>query len=265
MIQLSVITVTYNAASVIEKCLQSITTQKSEKLEYIVVDGLSKDQTPEIVRKFGDKVDQFVSEKDSGIYDAMNKGWQKARGEFVLFINADDVLNAGAAEKIIETISAHPEQDIHFFPVDLTSPEGRKLGQFRPALDRGDHHYYSVPACHQGIVMRLSTIERLGGFDLSFKTIADFDLVIRSLKGGAKFGVSEFPVATFSLGGASADPLRYENELRKLYLKHGYYDVKAKLFLRYVRLSIGLQKALPKSLVKFVKKIKKSKFSDFEV
>lgn len=265
MIKLSIITVTYNAEQVIENCLKSIVAQKTSEVEYLVVDGLSKDKTVQIVNEYRSSIDQFVSEKDTGIYDAMNKGWRMAKGEYILFINADDSLNPDAAQAILKTISSHPSLDILFFPVNILSQDGNLLGQFIPKIDRPDHSYYSVPACHQGIVMKRSLFEQFKGFDQTFRTIADFDLIISSLKKQATFEVFEFPISSFSIGGQSANPIKYEGELRKLYKKHNYYDFRSEIFLSYVRMSLFLQKALPKQLVKSIKRIKKSKFSDFEV
>src|SRR6186713_1273807 len=90
--KISIITVCYNGAKTIGATIESVLSQTHPDLEYVIVDGGSTDGTVELVKRFGVKIDRFVSEKDRGLYDAMNKGWKQATGEVIGFLNADDVL-----------------------------------------------------------------------------------------------------------------------------------------------------------------------------
>lgn len=92
MVKISVITVCYNAVDGIEKTILSVLNQNCSNIEYIIIDGGSNDGTEEIIRKYADKIDYWISEPDNGIYDAMNKGIRVATGDFLIFINSDDVL-----------------------------------------------------------------------------------------------------------------------------------------------------------------------------
>jgi len=87
---ISIITVTYNAANLLEKTLKSVAEQSHNAIEYIVVDGASKDDTLQVIKRNEHKVDKWISEPDRGIYDAMNKGLKMASGDFVMFLNAGD-------------------------------------------------------------------------------------------------------------------------------------------------------------------------------
>ncbi|EFM9915173.1 glycosyltransferase, partial [Escherichia coli] len=84
--KLSIVTVVYNGERFIENAINSVISQKNEQVEYIIVDGGSTDSTLNIIEKYKNKIDIFISEKDKGIYDAMNKGWSKATGEYVAFL-----------------------------------------------------------------------------------------------------------------------------------------------------------------------------------
>src|SRR5687768_5526342 len=89
---ISVITVVFNGAALLERTIKSVRAQTLQDIEYIIIDGGSTDGTQEIIEKHRDAIDVFVSEKDAGIYDAMNKGLRAAKGEYVLFMNAGDEL-----------------------------------------------------------------------------------------------------------------------------------------------------------------------------
>ncbi len=88
--KISIITVTYNAEKVLEKTLTSIFKQTYKNIEVIIIDGGSTDETLHIISKYNDSIDMFISERDDGIYDAMNKGIDIATGDFITFLNADD-------------------------------------------------------------------------------------------------------------------------------------------------------------------------------
>ena len=96
--KVSIITVVYNGAKTIEHTIQSVLNQSYKNIEYIIIDGLSTDGTQKIIEKYIDSISYFVSEKDNGLYDAMNKGIQKATGSMIGIINSDDWYNPYAVE-----------------------------------------------------------------------------------------------------------------------------------------------------------------------
>ena len=111
--RISIITVTYNASSVLEKTLSSVASQTYDNLEYVVVDGASKDDTLSIVDRWRNHIDILVSEPDKGLYDAMNKGARLATGDWILYMNADDIfVNEGVVADVAAFIEAHPEAEV---------------------------------------------------------------------------------------------------------------------------------------------------------
>ncbi|MEM6725896.1 MAG: glycosyltransferase family 2 protein, partial [Bacteroidota bacterium] len=98
---ISVITVVYNGKDLLEGTIKSVINQTYPHIEYVMVDGNSKDGTQEIIQQYADRIDQWISEPDKGLYDAMNKGLRMATGDFVLFMNAgDEFRNPDVLEKV---------------------------------------------------------------------------------------------------------------------------------------------------------------------
>ena len=103
--KISIVTVSYNTSDCIEKTIQSVINQTYPNVEYLIIDGGSTDGTQQIIERYDDRIAYFVSEKDKGLYDGMNKGIAAATGDYLLFMNADDVfVNNEVVEKIDEII-----------------------------------------------------------------------------------------------------------------------------------------------------------------
>ncbi|MCP4122231.1 MAG: glycosyltransferase, partial [Bacteroidetes bacterium] len=133
---LSIITVTYNCAELIRPTLDSILKSKPDGLEYIVIDGASTDGTVDIIRSFGKDIDLIVSEPDSGIYNAMNNGLRVATGEYVLYINAGDLLYTNKVFPAIADQMGKSNSDIYFGDTMLMDNSGRELGLRSSASSR---------------------------------------------------------------------------------------------------------------------------------
>ena len=122
--KISIITVCHNAEDSIESTMLSIFEQTCQEIEYIIIDGNSSDSTLEIIEKYRNKVDKLISEPDSGIYNAMNKGIDAATGDYLIFLNAGDRFHSpDALEKVFGYISKH-NKDIFFADVNLISKKG---------------------------------------------------------------------------------------------------------------------------------------------
>ena len=109
--KISIIIATWNAAKTLRTCLDSIVPQLNKDVELILVDGGSKDETNEIIDSYGDKVSVHISEPDKGIYDAWNKGVKVAKGDWVMFVGADDILLPSAIDTYLQTINNTAEID----------------------------------------------------------------------------------------------------------------------------------------------------------
>jgi hypothetical protein len=125
--KVSIITVTYNAAAVLEPTIESILAQTFTDYEYLIIDGGSKDATPDIIRRYADRLSYWVSEPDRGLYDAMNKGLRAARGEYVWFMNAGDRLyEADTLRKVF--VDAPAGADVYYGDALFYEADGREVG-----------------------------------------------------------------------------------------------------------------------------------------
>lgn len=188
----SVITVTYNVVSQLEKTLSSIESQQYTPIETIVVDGKSTDGTVDIIRKHEEHIAKWVSEPDGGIYDAMNKGVRMANGEWVIFMNAGDTF---ASDDVLQKIF-EKQQD-----ADIIYGDVLKDGSVKKAPE----HYYlyhRMLFCHQSSLTRRQLL--LGcPFDTSHRLSADLKFFLTQYLRKAKFKYVNLPIADFDTTGVS--------------------------------------------------------------
>lgn len=195
----SIITVCFNAEQSIGKTVDSLATQTFRDFEYIVVDGASKDGTLEVVRSRLSFPATIVSEKDNGIYDAMNKGIAMARGEILYFLNADDCFeNDRVLQRIAAADAANGEPELLWGNVIYQYPEGSKHRSFRH-ITAGNLVFLDLN--HQATFARRSLFNRIGSFDLRFRLNADYDFLLRSLQGQASHCWVDVDIARFNAGG----------------------------------------------------------------
>jgi glycosyltransferase involved in cell wall biosynthesis len=193
----SVITVVHNAVSTIEDCIKSVETQSFRDFEYIVVDSLSDDGTSELISKHLDSIDKYVREKDSGIYDAMNKAIAMCEGEYIGIINADDAYFEDTLKRIRAALSKNPEAEIIYGGVEFLSPG---TGSFLV-----DHtNLARTMIAHPSCFVSTHTYRELGTFNSSFKIAADYDFMLRAFSAGAVFHNTGEDLAKYRPGGASA-------------------------------------------------------------
>lgn len=170
---ISLVTVCFNAAATIAATLESVAQQKTDEIEYIVIDGASRDATPAIVQRFEHVVDQFVSEPDKGIYDAWNKGLGRAKGNYVAFIGADDVLLPGALKAYVDYVRQHPDVDY----VSARARYGRRIIG-TPFEWRKFSRYMNV--AHVGSLHARRLFDAFGAFDTSYRIVGDYEFLLRA-------------------------------------------------------------------------------------
>ena len=165
---LTVVTVCYNVVkggrtSAFRNCIDSIRTQTFGSMEHLVVDGGSRDGTVDIIKEYdGQDGFRWISEKDGGIYDAMNKGLRMARGRYVVFINTDDAFSDnGAVEAVMRSIKAE-DADYAFANADVYSENHSHFAYtWYSRIDDIPYGYYP---CHQTVFCRTSALREIGGF-----------------------------------------------------------------------------------------------------
>jgi glycosyltransferase involved in cell wall biosynthesis len=183
MDKITIITVCYNSAKTITQTIESVLSQDYPNLEYIVIDGLSMDGTQEIVKSFGSRISRFISEKDNGLYDAMNKGVALATGTIIGILNSDDIY---AHNKVIsQVVSRFDQKNVDVVYGDLfyfkTGFPNTPLRYYRGGVFSLTRVTYGLMPPHPTFFIKRSVYERYGKFDTTYKLSADFDLILRFL------------------------------------------------------------------------------------
>lgn len=203
--KISVITVVFNGEKTIRETIESVTVQNYQEVEYIVVDGNSTDNTVEIVKSFGDRITKFVSERDRGIYDAMNKGIQLATGEVVGLLNADDLY--ASPDILSQVAAAFKDANVDAVYGDLQYFNGttdRITRHWRAGHYRAGLFLWGWMPPHPTFFIRRSWYEKLGGFRLDMGTAADYELMLRMVhKHEAKMGYVQKVLVRMRVGGVS--------------------------------------------------------------
>lgn len=179
----SIITVTYNAAKVLEDTIQSIVTQTYKNVEYIIIDGRSTDGTLGIINKYRNHIHTVISEPDQGLYDAMNKGIRLATGDYLCFLNAGDCLHEDDTLQLMtHSITGAALPDILYGETDIVDSEGHFLHKRRlsaPGTLTWKSFKKGMLVCHQAFFVRRDLAEP---YDLHYRFSADFDWCIRIMK-----------------------------------------------------------------------------------
>lgn len=180
---ITVITVVFNGAATLEHTIRSVIEQTYDSVEHIIIDGGSTDATLDILRKYDDKVDYWVSEKDAGIYDAMNKGIALARGDYIGMLNADDFFaNPTALEKIVTRLKAS-NVDAVFSCLDIVDPANldRVLRKYRISSLSSFMLRIGVMPAHPTFYCRKSCYDKAGLYRTDYRIAADFEMLVRLL------------------------------------------------------------------------------------
>lgn len=180
----TVVTVTYNAESTIEDTIQSVISQTYHNVEYIIIDGASKDRTMEIVAKYSDRIKTVISEPDKGLYDAMNKGMAMATGDYICFLNSGDCFHEyDTLWDVVHNLQRKNElPDIIYGETAIVNSEGHFMHMRRlssPETLNWKSFRHGMLVCHQAFWVRHTLWEP---YNLKYKFSSDFDWCIRMMK-----------------------------------------------------------------------------------
>ena len=196
--KISIVTVSYNTSDCIEKTIQSVINQTYPNVEYLIIDGGSTDGTQQIIERYDDRIAYFVSEKDKGLYDGMNKGIAAATGDYLLFMNADDVfVNNEVVEKIVHFIEEHPDADVVYGNSEQVLEYGTY--EVKPKVAYINH---KMAISHQATFVKLSLL-RSHPFDLKYRYAADFEQLSSLYLDGYKFVYIDLLVARVEMTGGT--------------------------------------------------------------
>jgi glycosyltransferase involved in cell wall biosynthesis len=198
----SIITVTYNAEAVLQATLDNVLGQTWKDIEYLIIDGGSKDRTLEIVERYRDRLAVVVSEPDKGLYDAMNKGLDRATGEYVCFMNAGDLFASPTA--LEEAMRGGGGADFIYGDAEVFTEEGRPMQWHKRTPDaehlRAASFLRGMVVCHQAMLVRRTCAAR---YDLRWKIAGDIDWSIATLRNCRTKYYTHRPLARFLYGGLS--------------------------------------------------------------
>ena len=199
----SVITIVYNAASTLERTIQSVLNQNYKNIEYIIIDGASTDGSLDIIERYKSHLSYFVSEKDSGIYEAMNKGVKKAKGEIIGILNSDDWYNESAIKTAVEmfkdsSVEIAYGNALMYYPNEPL----RERRLFNAGIPL-EAMWYCMAIAHPATFVRSSVYAKMGLFDESFKIAGDYEFILRCYASGIKFKKTEEVLTNFTDGGYS--------------------------------------------------------------
>lgn len=182
-VKVSIVTPSYNQAQFLEETLRSVLEQDHPDIEYIVVDGGSTDGSLEILQKYASRLAWWVSEPDRGQTDALNKGFARASGEILAWLNSDDTYQPGAVAEAAAYLQAHPEAGMVYGDANLIDEHGSVLGRF-PArqTDYARLLQGSVHIPQQASFFRADLWRQVGPLDASFYFAMDYDLWVRLAK-----------------------------------------------------------------------------------
>jgi glycosyltransferase involved in cell wall biosynthesis len=201
----SIVTVVFNNREGIEKTIRSVIGQTYSDIEYIIIDGGSKDGTLDVIKKYESKIAFWISEKDKGIYDAMNKGLRAAKGDFVLFLNSGDLI---ADETVIEkVIQSANHADCYYGETLLMNGEGEILGTRTELTTRKlpenltwKDMINGMVVSHQSILFRKAVVSE---YDLNYRCSADIKWVIEGLKRSERVVNAKMVISKYLIGGFS--------------------------------------------------------------
>lgn len=243
--KISLITITYNSDKTLRDTIQSVLSQSYLNIEYIIVDGLSKDRTVDVIKEYEPKFKgrlRWISEKDSGLYDAMNKGIQMATGNVVGILNSDDFFTN---TDIISQVAKAFEQDMDLGAVygdtHFVNPDNlHKCVRYYSSkvFKRGLMRLGFMPA-HPSFYVRTNYFEKYGLYKTDYKVAADFEFLLRIIyKGKIKTKYLPLDMVTMRTGGVSTSGLQSHKRIMKEHLRacreNGIYTNVFLLSLRYI-------------------------------
>lgn len=254
----TVVTVTYNLIKSgrqedFGRCLESVHNQTYKNIEHIIIDGASSDGTIELIKEYADKGwIKYISEPDTGIYDAMNKGASMAQGKYIIFLNSDDYFSGN--EGIEKSVKALEETNADYSYSDCKIVDSDGVThlewhwQNKPSMSKVFTH---MPFCHQTFMIKTETFKKMGMYDTTYKSAGDYEFVLRLVFNKFKYVYIPYEFVTFQQGGYSLSNARLSaGEVVDFYFKH--YNKFCKLTFEECQYIVAVQYIPLKLLIKLL-------------
>ena len=207
---ISVVTVVLNNEKNLEECIKSVLNQSFQDFEYIIIDGISNDETLKIIKKYENKIHYWFSEKDNGIYDAFNKGLNYFSGNMIGFINSDDILQKNALKILSDYCNKFPNKDFYFGSVEK---HWSVLYGYNSWKINYTWNFYSSHSC--GFFIKKDAAKKVGYYNTKYKYHADYDYFFRMIKNYRLKGIGTKQKELFGIfrrGGFSSQ-LKFEDHI----------------------------------------------------
>ena len=226
--KISIITITYNSASTIEETIKSVLNQTYQNIEYIIVDGGSSDETTQIIKTYQSKINQFISEKDNGLYDALNKGIDLATGDVIGILHSDDFYtNDAVIQNYVTTFKKNNSDAVYsdLFYVDKLNTN-KIIRKWKSGKHTPNSFLNGWMPPHPTFFVKKEIYKQLGKFNLEFKHSADYELMLRFIhKNKIKLNYLDEFTIKMRVGGQSNASLQNRieanNEDRKAWKING--------------------------------------------
>lgn len=240
--KITIVTISYNSVSEIEDTILSVINQNYANKEYIIIDGASKDGTMQVVDKYRDNIDVIISEPDKGRSDAFNKGIAKSTGDYIVMINAGDMLADDALNKFAKKYKLG--YDIIKGNTIRWNSETNFKSREKPVIN-----YPIIPfnflVCHQSSYISKDAYQRFGNYEVDMRVAMDFELMLRFSKLGATFYSIDEDLAIFRMGGISQmSKQRRLEEMKYAMLKNGRNKIQTAIFMTYIKFRTFLRNLL---------------------
>lgn len=257
--KISIVTINFNQSKYIENAIQSVINQSYKNYEYIIIDGGSVDNSVEIIKKYQQHLHCWVSEKDSGPADALNKGFEKATGDLFFYLNSDDQLVKGAFEKIINYVRRYPSFDIYY-----------GHGIMNDLIIKSKYSHYSdiwntnfflngkISVFQPSTFIRKDIFKSTNGFNIKNTTCWDAELLVDCALKSAKFKrtnefYSEFTLHSNSITGSQRLKEQYISDFNNLKSKTNFV-YKSHIYINIIKLLSDTKIFILKIFVKIKKK-----------
>lgn len=251
---ISIVTVVYNGEKYFEETIQSVINQTYDNVEYIIIDGGSTDGTLDIIKKYEDRVDYWVSERDSGIYDAMNKGIDLASGDWINFMNGGDLFSS---YQIIKKIFRNKHYSIYKIIFGDTVIDYKLFKKIFKADSNLKHLWKGMCFTHQSTFIN-STFHKNNKFKSNIKIGADFEFFYSSYIKGVQFKYLNQVISIMEIGGISyvdrVSSIKDHYKVVKKYNNSLYVRLYYIYLISLNKFKFFIKKFLPKNFIKFIQK-----------
>jgi glycosyltransferase involved in cell wall biosynthesis len=206
--KISIITVCRNSEKTIGTTIKSVLSQTYKNIEYIIIDGDSKDRTKDIVLSYGDRISKFVSEPDRCLWDAMNKGIRLATGDLLYFINSDDyIFDQNVVSDVVNFIQERPDSDFVYGDIQVRKPLQKPIIQKSPyPIEIIESMVIGCSIPHAGSFIKAHLFEKIGLYNENYKIGSDYEWVTKLMQDQTlKLFYMPRVIASFFLGGLSGN------------------------------------------------------------